>query len=221
MSVTLEAILKYPKAPLLIAEAQKALADEARRRHEFREWVDESMKAEFIQGEIVVHSPVKRRHSIASELLFRTLSFFADFRGMGEARLEKAMVGLTRNDYEPDICFWKKEKTANFNDDTLIYPAPDFVVEVISKRTQRTDRSIKFQDYALHGIREYWIIDPFKKIVEQYGLLVETDTEYLPYGKFTAGEHITSIVLPEFSIPVKAIFDSEANLKAIAEMMGK
>jgi Uma2 family endonuclease len=140
---------------------------------------------------------------------------------MGEARHEKAMVGLTRNDYEPDICFWKKEKTANFNDDTLIYPAPDFVVEVISKRTQRTDRSIKFQDYALHGIREYWIIDPFKKIVEQYGLLVETDTEYLPYGKFTAGEHITSIVLPEFSIPVKAIFDSEANLRAIAEMMGK
>lgn len=220
MHITLEDILASTKAPALVAEAQKVLEEEARRRAEFREWVDPTVKAEFINGEIVVHSPVRRRHSIASEFLFTLLSIFVRTRGIGEVRHEKAMVALTRNDYEPDICFWKKEKTGDFHDDTLIYPPPDWVVEVFYKKTQKTDRSTKFQGYALHGVREYWIIDPYKRIIEQYGLLTELDTSYLPYGKYSLNEEISSLVLPDFTIPVKAIFESEANLKAIQGIVG-
>ena len=60
----------------------------------------------------------------------------------------------------PDICFWSKEKADGFLDDQMIFPAPDFVVEILSKSTTKNDRTIKHQDYAAHGIREYWIIDP-------------------------------------------------------------
>lgn len=219
MHITLEDILSSTKAPALVAEAQKVLEEEARRRAEFREWVDPTVKAEFINGEIVVHSPVKRRHSVASELLFRALSIFVDINKIGEVRHDKAMVSLTRNDYEPDICFWKKEKTGDFHDDTLIYHAPDWVVEILSKKTQKTDRTTKFQDYALHGVRENWIIDPYWQIVEQYGLLTDIDTSYLPYGKYSLNEEISSLVLPEFTIPVKAIFDSAANLQVIQALV--
>ncbi len=219
MTDTLAVLLKDPTAPLVIEAAQSALADEGRRRAEFRDWVTEEVKAEFVNGEIVLHSPVKRRHRKASELLFRFLSIYVDLKKLGEAAHEKAMIALTRNDYEPDICFWSNEKTANFHADTMLHPAPDFVVEVLSKRTSKNDRTTKFQDYALHGVREYWIIDPAKKIVEQYGLLVPTDREYLLYGKFGVGEDISSIAIAGLTVQVAAIFDDAANLAALAEML--
>ncbi|GAB2598351.1 Uma2 family endonuclease [Spirosoma areae] len=39
-------------------------------------------------------------------------------------------------------------------------PAPDLVIEVLSKSTARRDRGVKFTDYAANGIAEYWIVNP-------------------------------------------------------------
>jgi Uma2 family endonuclease len=219
MHEIVNSLLNNPSAALIVESVQQTLREEAQRRQEFREWVDDSVKAEFINGEVMLHSPVKRRHLIASSLLHRVLSIFVDLQKLGATAHEKAMISLTRNDYEPDICFWSNEKSVQFSDDTMLHPAPDFVVEVLSKRTSKVDRTIKFQDYARHGIREYWIVDPNKQTVEQYALLVETDTEYLPYGKFSPGQDITSVAIPGFTIPVAAIFDAEANLLALQDLI--
>lgn len=219
MSVSLEAILADTKAPLLVEAARKALEVEAHRRQEFREWISEDVKAEFINGQIIVHSPVKRKHRVASELLFQLVNIFVRLKKLGEAGHEKAMVSLTRNDFEPDIAFWSNEKAAQFNDDTMFHPAPDFVVEILSKKTSKNDRTVKFEDYARHGVKEYWIIDPNKQIVEQYGLLTDLDSAYLLYGKFVPGHDITSLAIPGFTIPVKAIFDEAANLEALRALL--
>ena len=40
----------------------------------------------------------------------RLLSVFASFKRLGRVGVEKVMIGLTRNDYEPDIVFFNKEK---------------------------------------------------------------------------------------------------------------
>ncbi len=211
----LAAVLNDPNAPGIVEAASAVLAEERRRRQEFRAWVSEEVKAEFINGEVVLHSPVKRRHRLASELLFQLLNIYVTVKNLGEAGHEKAMVSLTRNDYEPDICFWSAAKSDLFDDETMLHPAPDFVVEILSKRTAKTDRTVKFSDYARHGVREYWLIDPVKQRVEQYGLLTEKDTEYIPFGKFSPGEDISSIAIPGFTIPVAAIFDKKANLEAL------
>lgn len=55
-------LLKRPDLPLVINSIELALREESTRRHEFRQWLDEDKKAEFINGEVVLHSPVKRRH---------------------------------------------------------------------------------------------------------------------------------------------------------------
>lgn len=219
MEITVSDILKSPGAVKLYQQMQEALADETRRREEFREWLTEDVKAEFINGEIVLHSPVKRGHYLINDRLNNLLRNFVLLKKLGTTAVEKALIALTRNDYEPDISFWGNEKAATFNDETMIHPAPDFVVEVLSPSTKRNDRKTKFEDYALHGIREYWIIDPDKQCVEQYALLVPTDTTYLPYGKFIPGDDIKSIVLPEFEIPVAAIFDEKANFEALKKLM--
>ena len=161
---------------LIIEQARAILNDEANRRRTYREWPQDDFKAEcrpaeFINGEAIMHSPVKRRHLTASKLLENLLQNYVLVHDLGEVDTEKALVGMTRNDYEPDICFWNKETASTFDDDMMVHPAPDFIVEILSKSTASKDRAtsvggIKFEDYAAHGVREYWTIDPVRKSIE-------------------------------------------------------
>lgn len=49
-----------------------------------------------------------------------------------------------------------------------IYGAPDFIIEVLSPTTKKRDSIIKLNKYMSAGVREYWLIDPDKKIVIVY-----------------------------------------------------
>ena len=46
--------------------------------------------------------------------------------------------------------------------------APDMVVEILSHSTKENDRGIKLDRYLEAGVREYWIVDPSKRIVIVY-----------------------------------------------------
>ena len=219
MNILVEKILRQPDAPILIQQLNNRIADEHARRLSFYEWIDENSKAEFINGQIVIHSPAKKRHLTVTKLLSRLISFYADVKEIGETFYEKAMIALTRNDYEPDIVFFKKEKSALFEEDQVLFPAPDFVVEILSKSTQKVDKTIKKEDYAAHGIQEYWIIDPNKQMIQQFLLLKPTDKTYFEPYTYRMGEDITSKVIEGFTIPVAAIFDEKENVLALQELM--
>lgn len=51
--------------------------------------------------------------------------------------------------------------------------APDFVLEIISESTQKKDMGIKLIKYREAGVREYWIIDPYKKALRIYNFSKE------------------------------------------------
>lgn len=221
MSDIAEKLLNNPNAPNIVRYVQEALQSEAKRRQEFREWIDEQTKAEFINGEIIVHSPVKKKHLEATRFLGGLLNVFSLLKRLGTTWTEKAMIALTRNDYEPDIVFFKMEKAQNFEKDQMFFPAPDFVVEILSKKTASKDKGVKKEDYAAHGIKEYWIIDTDKQTIEQYFLLEDTDKTYFePYIHWIDDE-IESRVITGFKIPVKAIFDADANAQALKDLMSQ
>ena len=211
-------ILKSPKAAQHIEAMNKALADEKKRRLEFYDWIDENTKAEIINGQIIIHSPVKDEHWQVSDLLSTTLSIFVRLKKLGRVGVEKVMISLTHNDYEPDIVFFKKEKADTFVKGQMLYPAPDFIVEILSKTTEKTDRTIKKNDYAAHGVREYWIIDPIKQIIEQYLLIDENDTSYFQPYILGIDEQISSRVIEGFTIPVRAIFDADENVRDLENL---
>ncbi|MDX2134445.1 MAG: Uma2 family endonuclease [Saprospiraceae bacterium] len=214
-----EKILRLPDAPQLVGQLNKRLQEEHERRLAFYNWIDEYTKAEFINGEVVVHSPAKKKHLTVTKLLSRLISLYSDVKQLGETFHEKAMIALTRNDYEPDVVFFSAEKAAAFEPDQVLFPAPDFVVEVLSAKTEKTDRTIKKDDYAAHGIREYWIVDPNRQTIKQYLLLQPTDKTYFEPYLYRRVEEITSRVIPGFSIPVAAVFDEAENVAALQRLM--
>ncbi|MEI6412275.1 MAG: Uma2 family endonuclease [Bacteroidota bacterium] len=213
-------ILESPDALNQIESLNQAIKAEMQRRNDFRNWITPGVKAEFINGEVILHSPVKRRHWKITDLFSRLLSIYVDIKNLGVVGTEKVMVALTRNDYEPDLVFFSKEKAQSFSDDQMLFPAPDFVVEILSKKTASVDRGVKKQDYAAHGIQEYWIIDPFRQHIEQYYLVLPTDKQYTPAKIFTLDDDIESRAIPGFTIPVMALFDSKVNIEALQQLIG-
>lgn len=61
-------IIKRADAPIQIQYLQETYEAEKKRRIEFREWITPDVKAEFINGETIIHSPAKKRHWSASVL---------------------------------------------------------------------------------------------------------------------------------------------------------
>jgi Uma2 family endonuclease len=126
------------------------------------------------------------------------------------------LITLIRNDYEPDICYFGPAKAQSFTPDQMKFPAPDLVVEVLSATTEAIDRGVKFEDYATHGVQEYWLVDPELEVVEQYTLNEEA---YELVVKVKDGP-LESGVVAGFTIPVRAIFDEAVQLAALREIVG-
>ncbi len=55
--------------------------------------------------------------------------------------------------------------------------APDFCMEIISESTSKKDYIKKLQKYTDAGVKEYWIIDPIRKMLFTY----HWKDEYLPH----------------------------------------
>ncbi len=193
---------EHPNIVLLMKEVQTLLNSEVQKRIEFRNLVHENVSAEFINGEIIYHSPSKRRHWRVSANLTTLLVTHVKRYDLGEIGTEKVMIELTRNDYEPDIVFFNKEKSRKFTDDQMLFPAPDFIVEIISPSTEKYDRNEKFIDYAAHGVAEYWLIDPEQEVVEQY---LNENNMFALFQKLHKGK-LESKVITGFAVELKDIF---------------
>lgn len=219
MSATLyQLMLESPDLKLLLERAQARLEEEAQKRQAFYEWLPPEVKAEFINGEVIMHSPAKNRHLWVGKRLLNLLDTWVIVNDLGEVQAEKAMVALTRNDYEPDICFWNLDKSKAIEPDTMRHPAPDLVVEVLSPTTEHRDRGIKFVDYAAHGVSEYWIIDPVAQTIESYQLDPDFGA-YKAIAKLGLSDSLRSQVVSGFEVPVKAIFDKKVYLGTLKELL--
>jgi len=211
-------LMSRPDLPRIAESINATLRKEQSRREQFRHDLIPSVKAEFIAGEVIMHSPAKAKHLRVTDNLVSLLRHFVIAKELGEVFTEKALICLTRNDYEPDICFFGSEKAAAFNGETMQFPAPDFIVEVLSESTTFRDRGVKWDDYGLHGIKEYWIIDCDERSIEQY-VILSGENKYHLARKLTEGE-IESVVIAGFRIPVIALFDAKQNHLALQNILG-
>jgi len=215
MNITVEQTLEMPDVVLFVRKLDAALKRERKKRERFYAMIEDERKVEFINGEIYFQSPAKLRHTQAVGHLTLLLRAFVLANRLGTVASEKLLVSLTRNDYEPDICFFRADVAKKFKPDQMQFPAPDLVVEVLSQSTERHDRKIKFEDYAAHGVGEYWIIDPKTEVVEQYELIGE---KYQLLVKSGDG-FVESRAVRGFSIPIQAIFQERTNFEALKRIV--
>lgn len=209
-------IFARPDAPSVVAALVRQMEEERSKRTDFYHWLDEQTKAEFINGEIVIHSPVSFEHNRVCVRLLLLLERFVAKHRLGHVGFEKLLIALERNDYEPDLCFFAQEKAAQFAPDQKLFPAPDLVVEVASKSTRARDRGVKFQDYAHSGVQEYWIVEPRLRRIEQYVLGSASGT----YGikPFDQEGRLVSTAIAGLCFDPEAAFDDGA-LNAFLEKL--
>ena len=215
MDCILKDIIDSPRLPDYVNELQQYLLQEEANRKSFYKNVRDDEKSEFINGEVVYSSPAREKHTMVVYNLMSIFKKYTRKNKSGVVRGEKSLVRLRRNDFEPDVCFFRREIADSFDDDTMFYPVPDFVVEVLSESTEKRDRGIKFIDYAINGVKEYWLADYKKQLIEQYFL---EDENFVLAEKVQHGT-IRCNVLEGLEIPLKAIFDEEENELFLREMI--
>lgn len=219
MSTTIESaiqpLLHSPLLPEIVDTLQLRVRQEAVRRRSFYEDLCDDQKAEFVDGQVIMHSPARSKHLTVRKLLEKLLDTHVSLRALGLVHGEKCLCVFPRNDYEPDVVFFGPDKAAGLADDTMKFPIPDFVAEILSESTEDRDRGVKFEDYESHGVAEYWIIDAEAEVVEQY--IRRGDRFYLAL-KSGSGE-IASPAVPGFRIPIRALFHQADNLAALRQLM--
>ncbi|MDR2160288.1 MAG: Uma2 family endonuclease, partial [Treponema sp.] len=129
---------------------------------------DEDVRAELIDGEIVMMAPPLRRHQDISRNLLLKIGNFLEGK---PCRIYAAPFGVrlfpkpdNSDDtvLEPDlVVVCDPEKL----DDRGCNGPPDLVIEILSPSTVHHDSGVKFRKYLQAGVREYWILDPEAKTV--------------------------------------------------------
>lgn len=139
---------------------------------EYIEWLNEDTRAEWVNGRIeIMASPATLSHQEAGGFLYKILSFYIEAHDLGKlifAPYVMRLAAIARG-REPDLIFVQKDRLNLLTRHYLDGPA-DLAIEIVSPESNKRDRKVKFAEYQIAGIREYWLIDPEKQSAEFYQL---------------------------------------------------
>jgi len=137
---------------------------------EFLEWGD-GIRAEWVDGEVIVMSPASEPHQNLDGFLSSLLRHFVEAHELGRILIPPFQMKLSTrpSGREPDLLFISTEKLKHLKRNYLDGPA-DLVLEIVSPDSQSRDRGDKFYEYEEAGVVEYWILDQTRKRAEFYHL---------------------------------------------------
>ena len=146
---------------------------------EFLEWADEDTSAEWVNGEVVMNSPVNARNEDIEAFLVDLMKAYATVHSLGKVLSSRFQMKLPASGREPDLLFIEAQHLDRLKDTYLEGPA-DLVVEIISPESAGRDRGDKFYEYRAAGIPEYWLIDPQLEQAEFYQLDAQGRYQLVP-----------------------------------------
>jgi len=137
---------------------------------------DENDRIEIINGEAFMMAPPSRAHQKISGEIFRQIANYLEGK---KCEVYHAPFGVRLfeedGDYPEDVDTMVEPDISvvcdpDKLDDSGCKGAPDLIMEILSRSTQRHDRLTKFNLYQRAGVREYWIVDPDSKSVQIFAL---------------------------------------------------
>lgn len=150
--------------------------------------LQDGQRAELIDGQMYMMTPPTRRHQLILGALYRKIADYIDRKnGSCEVDIAPFAVFLNADDknyVEPDIsviCSPEKLTDKGCNG------APDWIIEIVSPSSRRTDYFTKLFKYRTAGVREYWIVDLDKDRITVYAFESEDTAEYTFTDSVKAG----------------------------------
>lgn len=171
--------------------------------------IDDSNRYELVEGQLQLMSP-------APSVNHQLISF----------ELQKKIAQSCESDYivlnapvdvilsasevrQPDIVLVHRERIDILKKRGII-GAPDLVVEILSPSTLKRDKIDKLNTYARFDIPEYWTVEPFSGILEEY---IVNDNQYELFNVFQGDDTVTSPNIPCVSFTMKEIMESIPDIK--------
>lgn len=128
----------------------------------------DDIRVELIDGIIYdMGCPSRAHQAILGQLLYQFMGCVRDHCPACEVYVAPMDVRLDCDDLtmvEPDLLVLCHED----NNEARIDGAPELTIEILSKSSRTKDCVIKLSKYMNAGVKEYWIVDPFKKKVLVY-----------------------------------------------------
>ena len=146
---------------------------------EFLEWCDSETRAEWVNGKVVLLSPVSSSHDRIVKFLIKTLGEYIDRHGLGELFGQPFSMRLRTSLREPDL-FFVPRPLLSLVTDKYYDGAAALAIEVVSPESVERDRLEKPVEYAGGGVEEYWLVDPMESTAEFYALTGDARYERIP-----------------------------------------
>lgn len=172
-------------------------------RHEYATIPFGAPNYQLIEGDLVMAPSPGSFHQDIAGKLYRLIGNFLDAHPIGRVFIAPLDVHLSDiNIYQPDVFFIRQENVAIIEEHG-IEGAPDLVIEILSRTTEKYDLGIKRTIYARTGVEEMWIIDPAKRTLAVYHLAENAGT---PAATYRGKQKFTSAILPGLTIELPAVF---------------
>ena len=133
----------------------------------------ENVVGEILTGGLYTHPHHAPKHAHAYSALGYTVGgpFSGGIDGPGGWWiLDEPELHLESDILVPDIVGWRRERMPKLPETAWFELAPDWVCEILSPSTARTDRIIKMPIYAREGVKHLWLVDPDLQTLEVYEL---------------------------------------------------
>ena len=160
----------------------------------FDEMVDEDVKAELIDGVMIVHSPASPSHDDIAGFLRLLMRTYAAAKKLGKVLGPDSLIRpRPGRRFGPDVFFLEQRRVPQPLPEDLFEIAPDLVLEVLSPSNRDVDLELKRPAYRAAGIPEIWLVDPDERQV------IVDRRRRKRYTTDTVGDgRVLSTVLPGF-----------------------
>ena len=130
---------------------------------------DEDLKCEYLDGELIVHSPASFEHEDLAAFLLSLLREFVTSRNLGRAVGSNAVMQLGAKRLSPDVSVLLTRNRER-QQGGRVYGPMDLVVEVISRSTRTYDLQTKLPLYREARVPEIWLVDAERRQFEAHAL---------------------------------------------------
>ena len=155
-------------------------------------------RAELIDGKIYYMAPPSWSHQRISGYLHNEIYNYVKGKNGGCEVLSAPFAVFLNDDdinyVEPDISVICDQSKL---DEKGCHGAPDWIIEIVSPSSKPRDYMTKLFKYRTAGVREYWIVDPDKKMISVYAF------EKNMVEQYNFGEDVPVGIYEGFSIKIE------------------